>query len=261
MQDLTPVERSALLAMAASGGELKESADICKRLGLSFKKSHRDKLKKSGLIATTQPKPLTHALTDDGWDWVENEIHGQKPKGLMGLGGLYGVLNGLGQALERRQMTLREFVQCEQQETVAAPTQPSPTADATAVNGYQSRIADAAWARAESDLALACQDMATFAKMMARARAADESSANDDMSKSLRQIELSAEQVFQSIRRAAADRDLEVRHQREDKIAFDAAAYESDMPVAQGEPAMVLKPAVFRSESDAIIARGIAQPC
>lgn len=261
MHDLTPVERSALLAMAASGGELKESADICKRLGLSFKKSHRDKLKKSGLIVTTQPKPLTHALTNDGWDWVENEMHGQKPKGLMGLGGLYGVLNGLGQALARRGMTLRQFVGPEQQDAADAPTQPLATDDAPAGDTYQDRIADAAWARAESSLALACQDMATFAKMMAKARATNQTSADGDMSKPLRQIELSAEQVFQSVRRAAADRDLEVRHKRDDKITFDAAAYESDIPVAQGQPALVLKPAVYRSTSDTIIARGIAQPC
>lgn len=44
---------------------------------------------------------------------------------------------------------------------------------------------------------------------------------------------------------------------------FDAAAYESDLPMRQGESAVVLRSAIVRGEGEAerVVLRGRAEPC
>jgi hypothetical protein len=79
----------------------------------------------------------------------------------------------------------------------------------------------------------------------------------------LRQIELSAEQVFQSIRRAGARRDLAVTHKRGETVAFDATAYDASVPTNQDDKVVVAKPAIVRNgeESSQVVVRGLVNPC
>jgi hypothetical protein len=85
----------------------------------------------------------------------------------------------------------------------------------------------------------------------------------EDMLGLARQVDLAAGQVFQSVRQAALRRGLRERHARGETMSFDAAAYESDLPIQQGEPALVVRSAIVRGEGEEerVVLRGRADPC
>jgi hypothetical protein len=118
-------------------------------------------------------------------------------------------------------------------------------------------------ARTESDLALAMalQDMPSFARQIRRLEGG--LAGSTDTLGLVRQVDLAAGQVFQSLRQAALRRGLREKHARGDTLVFDAAAYESDLPMQQGESALVLRSAIVRGEGEdeRIVLRGRADPC
>ena len=143
---LTPVERGALFVLMANGRPLRESADLKAVYGLALKPSHRTKLQRLGLIETTK-KPWTHALSQKGWQWTEEQLSAARPKGQMGMGPLYALLHGLRRHIERHRCTLRDVF-----------SEAGKTTDIAA----QDRIENAAWAEADEALAQALQDMSVF---------------------------------------------------------------------------------------------------
>ena len=295
MAQLTPVERGVLIAMAASGGRMRENADINVGLGLSFRRPQREKLSSLGFIEISRKGGLTHSLTDRGWDWVQEELSADRPEGRMGLGAMYGLMHGLDRALDVRNETVKSFFTNTEPSNISTGFEIETVANALCrcgeasadasdfaakhagqqqavepeqdheadVQTYEKKIEDSAWADAEGALALALQDMASFHRTMNRA--ADPSVEVDAAvrQRALRQVELAADQVFQSVRRAAARRDLMLKHERGETVAYDAVEYESDFPLEQGENAIVVKSAVVRASGDneTVIVRGIVDPC
>jgi hypothetical protein len=71
--DLTPVERGALLVLMAEARPLKESSELKAVHGIALKGSHRAKLRRLGLINTTE-NPFIHSLSEKGWQWARHEI-------------------------------------------------------------------------------------------------------------------------------------------------------------------------------------------
>lgn len=247
---LTPVERGVLLLLAFANRPLKENAEIRGEHKLSFTAAHRKKLLGLSLARQTTDRPSTLEITDEGWAWAETELSAPFPSGQMGLGAFYGVLKGLGEALSRRSTSLRDFLRTEE------PAQGS-TVD------YASRLADAAWAAAEEDIARAIQDMGTPRRNLDRLARIIATAEAEKRDKALQQVERALELVFQHVWQAARRRDLAQLHERGDTIEFDAASYESDLPLDQGETASVVKPAVTitRAGQTAILLRGLVDPC
>src|SRR5262245_31858549 len=105
--ELTPVERGALLVLMAEGRSLKENAELKRIHGVALHASHRNKLQRLGLIRSTK-NPLTHSLSEKGWQWAEKEIAAAKPRGRMGMGPLYAVLDCLRKHTERHGFKLKE---------------------------------------------------------------------------------------------------------------------------------------------------------
>lgn len=266
--ELKPVERSVLIAMATAGGKLHQTADIRQRLRLNFTREHREKLISLGLIRNNKNSVKSLELTGSGWAWAQSELVAEKPAGTMGLGTLYAVLADLRRVLDARGESLQSFFLPEGDQP-RAPADAAPTGavafspDASEPVCSDQRMGEAAWAEADNALAMALQDIPSFSRMLDRARSLPGPDSNPKFETSLRQIELSADQVFQSVRRAASRRDLQVQHIKGEIVAFDAAAYEANDLVSQAEKSLVVKPAVTRNVAGIVhvIARGIVDPC
>ena len=261
-------ERSALLAMAFAGGRLHETSDIRGRLGLKFTRFDRHNLIARGLIRSHRRSPKTLELTEDGWAWAYQEMMANKPSGVMGLGTLYSALADVRRVLDQRGENLRSFFDVKDpgaSEATGAGAQGAQASlpEPSDRHSYEKRIGEAAWAEADNALALALQDMPSFLRTLDRSRSLSEADRQQKFEGALRQIQLAAEQVFQNVKRAASRRDLLAPHARGDIISFDAAAYESNGDIGQGDKSVVVKPAVTREVAGVVhvIARGIADPC
>jgi hypothetical protein len=235
---LSPIERGIVLALMAAGRPLRELADFRNQYGIRIKPAHRAKLQALGLIETTA-RPFTHALTVKGWQWAREELEHRPPEGLMGLGPLYAILNGLHRALNAAQISPQHFFQGE----------PEPC---------RADIVNAAWSEADEALALALQDLPTFERVLARL---DASSAGEAAA-ALKQVKLASELVFQHIRQAAAKRGLTAIHARGEQAAYDPVEFDSDNPISLGAPAAVLKRPIVKRSADGqlVVVRGLAGP-
>lgn len=268
-EELKLVERAAIVALATSGGRLHETTDLRQRLGLAFTRAHRLHLIETGLVRSQKKSAKSLELTDDGWARAEVELRALKPAGTMGLGTLYAVLGELGRVLASRGENLRSFFANEASSAVDPDTADKAPRDITSLTevvgreDYGNRIGEAAWAEADGALAIALQDIPSFARALERARLLPEQERSKQYDSLMRQIELSAGQVFQNIKRAASRRDLVVQHSRGAAVAFDAAAYDANDTINQGEQVKVVKPAVVRQGGNVlhVIARGIADHC
>jgi hypothetical protein len=95
-------ERAVMIALAARGGEL-SNPELDKLYKLDLKKPFREKLNRDGLVTSRQEnRTFIHALTDEGWQHVENEMGAELPANAGSAGGaLYALLAGLRPAAER----------------------------------------------------------------------------------------------------------------------------------------------------------------
>lgn len=245
--DLTPIERGVLLALMAAARPLRESGELQSVYGLSVKPAHRTKLQSLGLIETTA-KPWTHTLTPQGWQWATEELQKGPPKGIMGLGALYAVLNGIGRALTNREESAREFFECPRE----SPKQTSSS------NGADADISNAAWAEADEALAFALQDLPSFARVTSKY----EATAGGHAAAALRQVRLAGESIFQHLRHAALKRGLAAIYTRSEKTPFDPVEFDSDEPIPVGEVAAVLKSPIVKQAAGAqiVVVRGLAEP-
>ena len=105
--DLTSVERGALLVLMAAGRPLREASELREVHGIHLTPSHREKLQSLGFIHTTT-RPLIHALSEKGWQWVWEEAAAPKPKGNIGLNALHAVLQGVRRYVDGRGNRLEE---------------------------------------------------------------------------------------------------------------------------------------------------------
>lgn len=242
--ELTPVERAVLLALMSAGRPLRESADIQAHYGFSVKPAHRAKLKTLGLVETT-PGPWTHSLTRKGWDWAKSELESAPPKGLMGLGPLYAVLNGLHRVLSPKGVTPEQFFQ----EGAIAPKADRLGAD----------LSNAAWSSADETLALALQDIPTFERVLGRY----EGALSGEAGAAMKQIRLASELVLQHVRQAASLRGLQAMYAKSEQAVFDPVEFESDDPMSAGAKAAVIKSPIVKSTAAGppiVVVRGLAEP-
>jgi hypothetical protein len=151
MRKITPVERGVLLALMAEGRPLREATDLKARFNINMVASHRTNLTALRLIRTT-PNPFKHELTDQGWQWAANELTATVPPGVLGLGQLYAVLDGIDRALQARNIDLRAFF--------ARDAKPGESDDT---------IARFAWQLADDALARALQNSAAFEQAVGQA--------------------------------------------------------------------------------------------
>jgi hypothetical protein len=89
-------ERCAMIALAASGGEL-SNAEMGKRFKLDLDRAQRERLITDKVIASRKASNgFTHTLTDLGWRWLEDEMGQEAPKRAGSAGGaLYALLGAL----------------------------------------------------------------------------------------------------------------------------------------------------------------------
>jgi hypothetical protein len=244
--DLTPIERGVLLALMAAARPLRESRDLRSEYGLSIKPAHRTKLQSLGLIETTA-QPWTHTLTLQGWHWVTEELQKGPPKGMMGLGALYAVLNGIGRALTNREESAREFFEC-------LGESPKHTSSR---NAADADISNAAWAEADVALAFALQDLPSFARVTSKY----EATAGGDAAAALRQVRLAGESIFQHLRHAASKRGLAANYTRSEQTPFDPVKFECDGPIPVGEVSTVVKSPIEKQAAGGqiVVVRGLAE--
>jgi hypothetical protein len=239
---LTPLERGVLLVLMAAGGPLRQNADIIEKYGLSVKASHRAKLTTLGLVRVTTKPKITLELTDEGWAWARQEVLARPPTGLMGLGTLYAVLNGLGRVLEGK--SPRSFFE--------------NTTDNGSERALDVDIAEAAWSEADETLALAIQDLPTFGRVLAKHRDA----ASGEMLQSLEQIRLASDLVFQHVRLAAVRRGLEAKYERSQRTSFDPVEFDCyDDDLKEGARVEVLKSPIVKEVAGQamVVVRGLAE--
>ena len=234
MGKLTPIERGVLFALMAEAAPLREAADLKARFNIKMTPSHRKNLNALGLIGTT-PKPFTHVLTDQGWQWAAKELSANVPPGNMGLGALYAVLGGIDRAFCRRNINLRSFF-----------------------STGSSSISDAAWSDSEVALACALQDIPSFERVIQRFDA----SSPQKQAASLRQIELAAKSIFQNLHLAAHKRTLILSHVPNVEAPFDPVFFDGDEMFANGEAIKVAKSPVLKSTQGEpiVVAKGVAKP-
>jgi hypothetical protein len=244
MADLTPVERGVLLTLMSAGRPLRENADFKAKYGFAVKPSHRNKLKSLGLVRVTE-KPWTHELTDKGWAWAQTELAGDTPKGLMGLGALYAVLNGLHRVLSEAGSSPREFFR-----KGSALSPPASARDAD--------LAEAAWSGADETLALALQSIPSFDRVLER----HSKGASGETAQALEQIRLASGSVLQHVRLAASKRGLKVKYERAARAAFDPVEFNADDTLAYGAPVEVLKSPVVKELGGEkfVVIRGWVEP-
>lgn len=242
MAELKLIERAVLLALMAAGGPLRESADLSTRLGIGVKKAHRDQLLALGLISTT-PKPLTYALTEKGWAWAREELGAARPKGIMGQGALYAVLDGLRRYSERSGLSLTEIF--------GDTASPAPKPGATDIGGL---YRDAAIVEVDESLALALQDEPVLQRAIARVAA----SKDGDLPAAVKNLEAASKLVLQWVKRAAEVRRIEPAQMQGDTVTFDPVLHDSDDAIDEGDSVVVRKAPITRGRgSDCLVlARG-----
>ena len=106
-------ERSVLIALMAINKSV-TNKELKERYGLSLEGDARRRLNKDGLVTSHQQKgkgnAFHHELTDTGWSWVAKELSASAPaRSGSAAGALYALLNGIGNALDRRNLRLAEF--------------------------------------------------------------------------------------------------------------------------------------------------------
>lgn len=241
MAELKLIERAVLLALMAAGGPLRESADLTTRLGIGVKKVHRDQLLALGLISTT-PKPLTYALTEKGWAWAREELGAARPKGTMGQGALYAVLDGLRRYSERSGLSLTEIF----------GDTPSPAPKPATDTGGLYR--DAAIVEVDESLALALQDEPVLQRAIARVAA----SKDGELPAAVKNLEAASKLVLQWVKRAAEVRRIAPAQMQGDTVTFDPVLHDSDDAIDEGESVVVRKAPITRGRgSDCLVlARG-----
>jgi hypothetical protein len=119
-------------------------------------------------------------------------------------------------------------------------------------------MAEAAWSESETMLAMGLQAMPAFDSRVG----ALEKALGDANEAALKQVSLSAENVFQNLRMAARKRGLEALHRRGDEVRFDAAYFDAAEDMDEGEDALVMKQPIIRrrGDSEIVILRGLAAP-
>ncbi|MGH6815630.1 MAG: hypothetical protein ACREC6_07995 [Hyphomicrobiaceae bacterium] len=223
---LTPVERGALLVLMAQGRPLKENAELKAQHGISLKSSQRAKLQRLGLIKTTG-RPMTHSLTEKGWEWVRDELAASKPKGQMGMGALYAVLGGVGRFIERRNLKLEDVF--------------GRTAS-TGLDLHRHHMREAAWSDADEALAQALQDIPVWTSEIEKLQRASP----PELSDLARRTASAAKLVLQSVRAAGRRRQLAVLAETGSETVFDPVLHRSGDAARTGERVRVRKSPVIR---------------
>ena len=104
-------ERSVLIALMALNREVMNS-ELDKRYKLGLDRSQRERLNRIGLVRSEKRRTsgFAHELTEKGWGWVTRELSAEVPAnaGSAG-GGLYALLHGLRELLDRRSLALAEL--------------------------------------------------------------------------------------------------------------------------------------------------------
>ena len=249
MAELTPVERSVLVALMAAGGTLKENAELAGRYGLKMTASHRKTLSGLGLVKTTR-SPFTHTLTDEGWAFLASEFPLDVPRDMVKLGGMNALVAGVQRACEANGLSLAGFF---------AGKAGKPAKTKAEKKAPEDAVAEAAWSESEEALAMALQDMTAFAARLERqARAA-----GDDQAQVFKQLSLNAENVLQSVRQAARKRDLDLAFEPGAEAGYDAAMFDCYEEMDDGEAALVVKQPVIKHtapDQSIVVLRGLASP-
>jgi hypothetical protein len=229
--DLTPVERGALLALMAAGRPLKENSELKQVHGIALSENHRKKLQDLGLIDTVK-KPLTHSLSEKGWQWARREIAAPVPKGLMGMGALYAVLGGLRRHIERQGYRLEDiFVEGEPK-----------TRDRS-----RQHIQEAAWSEADEALGQALQDIPVLTKAIDALQQAS----TKDLNGLVKRTSGAAKLVLQSVRHAGRKRELSLATESGSETAFDPVMHRSDDAPRPGDRVRVRKSPIVRGPENA----------
>lgn len=243
---LTPVERAVLIALMASGGGLRENADLVQRLKIGIKASHRKKLAELGLI-TTRPNPFWHELTPLGWRLLVEEFPTDIPKDPIKIGGMNALLAGVLGALKRNSISPESFFSSST--VVSQPSGVSPPTNQDA--------SDAVWSESEETLAMALQDMPTFQ----RRAASFAKKLSDPEINALEQVSLAADSVFQKVRLAARKRGLEAVFEQGTIVPFDPTMFDCYDDLEEHEPGIVLKQPIVKQFKNGplVVSRGIVE--
>ncbi len=224
--ELTPVERGVLLVLMASGRPLRESADLKATHNLALTPDHRAKLKRLGLVETTE-RPFTHTLSPKGWEWAREQLSAERPKGQMGMGPLYALLRGLHEHMDRHNYSLREVF--------------SEGGKANA-NGARDSMENAAWAEADMALANALQDMSVFTRSMSKLQDV----AQGNTAALAKRAVLASNLVLQSVRQAARLRELSFATEEGGETTFDPVMHTSHEHLTVGAAVRIRKAPVIR---------------
>lgn len=225
---LTPIERGTLLALMASGGKLRESGELKSRWGIVLRSTHRAKLKSMALVYTTggtRKAPFEHELTEQGWAWARAELSAARsqpvPKGMMGLGALYVLLAGTGDALARLQLTPKDFF----------------TGDAVASGSSMSGAAETAWTMADESLARALQQTPRLRNAI------------DPVQGLEKELRAFIGETIDALRHAARAREMIIEGSLGEVVAFDRRIHADDDPRArEGVSVRVVRPAIVQGE-------------
>jgi hypothetical protein len=220
--DLTPVERGALFVLMAEGRPVKENAELKEKYGLSFSAKHRDKLLRLGLVRADRKPHWTLRLTELGWEWAEAEITSVRPKGQMGFGPLYCVLNGLNRHAKQQGYSLKKVFR-------------------------EDHLQQAAWSEADQALGQALQDMPTLLYALEKL----EEGSPSDIKPTISCVVGAANVLLQSVRRAARKRELSALSEAGTEAAFDPVAHRADMPTKPGTPVKIRKAPIIRGPESA----------
>ena len=255
MAELTPVERGVLVALMAAGRPLKESAELVGEYGLRMSAGQRKKLAGLGLIRTTKA-PFRHELTAEGWAFMAEDFPLDVPRDSMKLGAMNALIAGVQRAVAARGESLEAFFSGKAG-TPSEKADPAPKAHSTE-EIEAGLMAEAAWSESETRLAMALQAMPAFG---ARFGALEKLLAGENEA-ALKQVSLSAENVFQNLRMAAAKRGLEPLHERGAEVGFDAVYFEATEDMDDGEDALVMKQPIIRMRDgkEIVVLRGLAAP-
>jgi hypothetical protein len=239
--DLTPVERGTLLVLMAEARPLKESSELKAVHGIALKGNHRAKLRRLGLINTTE-KPFVHSLSEKGWQWARHEISAPKPKGLMGMGALYSVLHGVRRHIERHGYQL---------EDVFRETQPDGP------DSSRRHMHEAAWSEADEALGQALQDIPILTTAIETLQQAP----TTDLNSLIKRTSAAAKLVVQSVRHAGTKRDLMLVMEVGTETKFDPTLHRSNDSPHPGDRVRVRKPPVVQGSTNAsVVVQGEVEP-
>jgi hypothetical protein len=233
--DLTRVERGALLVLMAEGRPLKESSELKAIHAIQLTRSHRENLQRLGLIQT-KTRPLTHALTNKGWQWVWEEAAVEQPKGYIGLGAVNAVLQGVRRYAEQRGCALEEVF------GHAPPGKPDRGGSPPPPDTGRQHMHEAAWSEADEALGQALQDL----PILTKAIEALQKATTADVSAPVKRTSAAAKLVMQSIRQAGRKRELALAVEPGAETNFDPAIHRSEDQAQPGDRVRVRKPPVFR---------------